>query len=381
MIAVASGTEPLQQLAVDAIAEKTPLRIAGRSTWIDAGRPVNATRIASTATHAGIVDYVPGDLTITVRSGTTLHEIDEATKREGQWLPLDPFGSVDGTIGATIATGSFGPLAAGFGRTRDLVLGIEFVTGEGKVVRGGGRVVKNVAGYDLVRLITGSWGTLGIITEVTLRLYALPEASMTLSLGIPDGLGALKNRIASVVNGRGTAFAAELISSSIAERIGLSAEPQMLVRIGGNRAAVAAQHADLVALGGPRIVKEETWDLLRGIDNSNSSTVVRISGAPSRAAEMWINARNSLRDVQGAMMHCTPSLGIVRCLIPASVPPSTIESLVASTPTASVAFERLPSDMWATFSSTVVADRISQGIKRAFDPSNILNPGILGPIA
>src|SRR4029078_12575125 len=116
---------------------------------------------------------------------------------------------------------------------------VEFVTGLGKVVRGGGRVVKHVAGYDLVRLITGSWGTLGIITEATLRLYALPEETMTVSLGIPDGLGALKNRIASVVNGRGIPFAAELISPSIAERVGLSAEPQMLVRIGGNKAAVA----------------------------------------------------------------------------------------------------------------------------------------------
>jgi glycolate oxidase FAD binding subunit len=168
--AVAEGTDTIRELVDDAARSATPLRIAGRSHWIDAGRPVDATRIASLAAHTGVVDYVPGDLTITVRSGTTLKEIEDITRAEGQWLPVDPFGAKNGTIGATIATGSFGPLASSFGRMRDLVLGIEFITGHGKIVRGGGRVVKNVAGFDLVRLITGSWGTLGIVTEVTLRL-------------------------------------------------------------------------------------------------------------------------------------------------------------------------------------------------------------------
>ena len=177
----------------------TPLRITGsRGCWIDAGRPVDATRIASLAAHSGVVDYVPGDLTITVRSGTTLGEIAATTSAEGQWLPLDPFGSLDGTIGATIATGSSGPLAHSFGRARDLVLGVEFVSGEAKAVRGGGRVVKNVAGFDLVRLITGSWGTLGILTEATLRLYSLPSQPITVSLGASDSAAALSNRINSV---------------------------------------------------------------------------------------------------------------------------------------------------------------------------------------
>ena len=173
-----SATDILD-LVRDSAAARTPLRIAGRSHWMDAGRPVDATRIASLAPHSGVVDYVPGDLTITVRGGTTLDEIERVTGAEGQWLPLDPFGSTDGTIGATIATGSFGPLAHGFGRARDLVLGVEFVTGDGRTVRGGGRVVKNVAGFDLVRLVTGSWGTIGIVTEATLRLYSRPASSLT----------------------------------------------------------------------------------------------------------------------------------------------------------------------------------------------------------
>jgi glycolate oxidase FAD binding subunit len=86
------------------------------------------------------------------------------TPAERQWLALDAFGSPEGTLGATVATASAGPLAHAFGTPRDNVLGLEFVTGEGEVVRGGGRVVKNVAGFDLVRLLTGAWGTLGAIT-------------------------------------------------------------------------------------------------------------------------------------------------------------------------------------------------------------------------
>ena len=105
------------------------LRIAGRGTWLDAGGPVDASDVLSLGSYSGIADYVPGDLTITVRAGTPLAEIASATREQGQWLPLDPPGSPDGTIGATVATGSYGPLATAFGRPRDQVLGIEFVSG------------------------------------------------------------------------------------------------------------------------------------------------------------------------------------------------------------------------------------------------------------
>jgi len=168
---ISSATEAVAEAVREAFDTGTPLRITGRAHWIDAGRPVAAKKFLSLAPHSGVVDYVPGDLTITVRSGTTLSDIEKVTRVEGQWLPLDPHGNEDGTIGATVATGSFGPLAHGFGRARDLVLGAEFVTGDCRVVRGGGRVVKNVAGFDLVRLITGSWGTIGVVTELTMRLY------------------------------------------------------------------------------------------------------------------------------------------------------------------------------------------------------------------
>ncbi len=130
-------TAAVQERIREAAAAKKSLRIAGRSNWLDAGRPVSATDTISLAQLTGVVDYIPGDLTITVRAGTSLAELAKVTAEQNQWLPLNPFGSNDGTIGATVSTASFGPFAHGFGTIRDLILGVEVVTGEAKVIRGG----------------------------------------------------------------------------------------------------------------------------------------------------------------------------------------------------------------------------------------------------
>jgi glycolate oxidase FAD binding subunit len=178
-------TAVVQEVVRESFETRMPLRITAGENWLDAGRPVAATKTLSVAPLSGVVDYVPSDLTITVRAGTSISELGRITRENGQWLPIDPFGSDDGTVGASVATGSSGPLSHGFGAIRDLVLGFEAVTGDAKIIRGGGRVVKNVAGFDLVRLMTGSWGTLGVITELTLRLYGLPSNRRTIAMEAP----------------------------------------------------------------------------------------------------------------------------------------------------------------------------------------------------
>src|SRR5436190_19613663 len=195
----ATGT--IRARVLEAIGRRQALRIVGSGTWLDANRPVRADARLSTTALAGVSEYVAGDLTITVGAATTLAEIARVTARAGQWLTLDPHGEDQGTIGATIATASVGPLAHHFGLARDVVLGLEFVTGAGDVVRGGGRVVKNVAGFDLARLLTGSWGTLGVITEVTLRLRALPEVDRTVAIAVGESgeeVGELRRRLTSL---------------------------------------------------------------------------------------------------------------------------------------------------------------------------------------
>lgn len=119
----------------------------------------------------GVIAHEAADLTITVQAGGTVAEVERRLAGHGQWLGLEPAYPERTTVGGLVAAAADGPCRARFGRVRDALLGIRFVTGEGKVVRAGGRVVKNVAGYDLMKLLTGSWGTLGVIVAVTLKVW------------------------------------------------------------------------------------------------------------------------------------------------------------------------------------------------------------------
>jgi glycolate oxidase FAD binding subunit len=371
-------TLPIQERVRSAGESRATLRITGRSHWLGAGRPVAAIETFSTASYAGVVDYVPGDLTITVRAGTTLAEIAVITGKEGQWFPVDPSGSDDGTIGATVATASSGPLSHGFGTIRDLVLGVEFVTGEGKTVRGGGRVVKNVAGFDLVRLMTGSWGTLGIISEVSLRLYALPSHRTTIAMEAPTDTRRLGERLAALNDGRIMPFAMELVSRDLARIAGLPPRPMILMEVGGNAAAVSAQRDEIAKLGAAVEVPGDTWNKLRTIERPGES-VFRLSGLPARLAERWERAQRLAEKTNEALMHASVARGTVRCIVPAEPSGDMVNLLSERVDGETVIFESLPGDLWATLSPTAISDRVSQGIKKAFDPFDILNRGILGP--
>lgn len=355
-----------------------PLRIAGAATWLDAGRPVRATNTLSLSGFSGVVDYVPGDLTLTVRAGTTLSEIQQITGEHGQWFPLAPFGNPDGTIGATVATSSWGPLAHGFGTARDLVLGIELVTGEGRVVRGGGRVVKNVAGFDLVRLVTGSWGTLGVISEVTLRLHSLPKVPLTLAVMVPADERQLRDRLRALYALPIHAYAMELIDSRLASRLDLPPRQAMLVHLGGSEQSVSAQRAALAALGGVEEVTTSVWNSFRHADGSGTA-VMRLSGLPTALADTWLHVQRAIQHVDGAYAHASISRGVVRCILPQSASEE-LASLALPGIAARAVYERLPNEMWSRLSPSVTSDRISRGIRQVFDPSGILNPGILGPI-
>jgi len=371
-------TSLIQARVRGARASQTTLRITGSGKWLDAGRPVSASETISMVNHTGVVDYVPGDLTITVRGGTTLAEIARITGDEGQWFPIDPPGSDSGTIGATVATASSGPLSHGFGTIRDLVLGVEFVTGEGKIVRGGGRVVKNVAGFDLVRLMTGSWGTLGIITEVSLRLYALPSRRATMAIDAPTDTRRLAERLATLSDGRIMPFAMELVSRELAHLIGLPPRPMILMEVGGNAAAVSAQRDEIAKHGAAVEVPAETWNKLRTIERPGE-TVFRLSGLPARLAERWERAGRLAEKTNGALMHASVARGTVRVVLPAEPSDDMVNLLSERIDGETVIFESLPRDLWAKLSPSAISDRVSQGIKKAFDPFDILNRGILGP--
>ena len=153
------------------------IRIEGNGTWLVADAPADLA--VSTRGLDQVLSVSPADLVATVQAGAPLEGLRRRLADEGMWLALDPPGRPERSLGSIVATATAGPLRQGFGPVRDHVLGCTVATGDGRLVRAGGRVVKNVAGYDLTKLQVGGFGGFGIIAEVHLRLRALPRADVT----------------------------------------------------------------------------------------------------------------------------------------------------------------------------------------------------------
>lgn len=234
------------------------LRIRGAGSWMHVGAPVLAAHELRLDAFGGVRSYTPGDLTISVGAGTTLAELDGVTAAHGQWCPLLAWGDDHGSVGATVATATSGPFAESLGRPRDLVLGLECVDGRGRIVRAGGRVVKNVAGFDLTRLMVGSWGTLGVITEVHLRLRARPSVDVTLLVE-----GATATAMRAFQQGPLPPLAMVPIGEAVAGTLGHPGPGSWLLRLGGNAPQVAAARAALARLGACIEVGADSWDIVR----------------------------------------------------------------------------------------------------------------------
>jgi glycolate oxidase FAD binding subunit len=178
-------TNNLQTRLLTAIETSTPLEIRGGGTKRFLGRTPSGLPL-DVAGHMGIVNYQPKELVVTARCGTSLVEIEATLVEHGQMLPFEPphFGP-GATIGGTIACGLSGPARPYAGSARDLVLGTRILNGRGQVLRFGGEVMKNVAGYDLSRLMTGAFGTLGVLLDVSLKVMPIPAARKTLFIEQP----------------------------------------------------------------------------------------------------------------------------------------------------------------------------------------------------
>src|SRR5262249_23152301 len=163
-----------------AAAEKLAVIPVGGRTKLGVGAPPRRYDVAMDVTRLGrVLAYDPGDLTLGVEAGIRFRELDKVLAVEKQFVPLMPPFAERATIGGVLATNSSTPLRHAYGSARDYVLGMEFVTGEGRCAKSGGRVVKNVSGYDLHKLIIGALGTLGVITRVTFKTFPLPRAQTT----------------------------------------------------------------------------------------------------------------------------------------------------------------------------------------------------------
>jgi glycolate oxidase FAD binding subunit len=380
--ALASPAE-LRDSIRDAIARRRTVRVVSGGSWLDANRPVRADTTLDVGGYEGIVEYEPGDLTLTARAGTTLDEIARTTAASGQWLALDPLGDPSrATLGATIATGSYGSLAHHFGTPRDMTLGVQFVSGTGDLVRGGGRVVKNVAGFDLTRLVTGSWGTLGVLTEVTVRLRALPAVEATLLIEVGATTAELERARAAL---RGLPFvplAAQLVDAAARRRLGVTGvRDAFVVRLGGNEEAVRAQREQLRGVGEAIDVDPAIWGRARVIEPARAA-VVRLSRLPACFATTWQDAGRITERWAGSYRHGDPGRGVVRAILPLEddVSEASLRAALEIAFDGTRIYERLPVTLWPTLAPTAMHGAIDRGVKAAFDPHHLLNPGIFGEL-
>ena len=161
--------------------------IRGAGTKMDWGRPAAHIDVMLDMRRLNrVLAHAHGDLTATVEAGATLRDVNDALSRLGQGLPLDPAFADEATIGGILATNDSGPLRHRYGAPRDLVLGVQLATTDGVLSKAGGKVVKNVAGYDLSKLVAGSFGSLAAIVSATFKLFPIPEGSKTVRVALSD---------------------------------------------------------------------------------------------------------------------------------------------------------------------------------------------------
>ncbi|TQV69522.1 FAD-binding protein [Aliiroseovarius halocynthiae] len=376
-----------QELADLVRAADGPVRIVGggtRSAEQLAGR-----QELSTTSLSGITLYEPGALTLVAQAGTPVGEIEAVLRAENQMLAFEPYDLSDvtrvkgaSTIGGVVATNASGARRVQAGAARDFLLGVRFVDGQGQVLKNGGRVMKNVTGYDLVKLMAGSWGTLGVLSEVSLKVLPMPEHVMTVGIvGLSD-----ENAVAAMSAALGSPFD---VTGAVHAPACIEEEPFTMVRIEGFENSVryrAEKLKDLLGRFGEVITSEnaEGWKVMRDMVTFSQSArgpggaFWQLSLKPSDAApimagisdqfdvqfcydwgggRVWVWAGEDVDQeaLHGALQDNAARVGGHATLIH------------SETALAVPKFQPL----------SPALSRLTQGLRQKFDPRGILNPGLM----
>jgi glycolate oxidase FAD binding subunit len=330
----------------------------------------------STARLDRMVEHNAGDLTAVVEAGMPLAVAQEVFAASGQMLALDPPLGESGaaTIGGIVATGDSGPLRHRYGGPRDLLLGITLALSDGSVVKSGGKVIKNVAGYDLAKLFTGSFGTLGLITQVAIRLHPLPRRRVS-AIGSGDDPDALQQAAIELAHNQ-----LELESLDIEWQ---GASGKVMARCAGAAPDAGAKDAvQLMSKAGLRAEVEQdderAWNRSGGNNRTDEATVVRVSALPSELARV---IRVVMR-LKGSLV-ARAGLGICWVRIPPSDPAGVIGMVE------DLRFTLAPFPCVILDAPAAVKDRIDvwgvadgpdvelmRRVKARFDPTGTCNPGV-----
>lgn len=377
--AAPTSVSAIREAVLAAKAENACLRISGGATRSEIGKPVSANQTIDMSRFSGITRYEPGSLTLEAKAGTPLHEIDAALEAEGQMLAFEPMDhrallgtTGEPTIGGVVACNISGSRRFLSGACRDFLLGARFVDGNGRVIANGGRVMKNVTGLDLTKLLCGSFGTLGVITEVAFKVLPRPERAATLQFSGVTADEAVKlfcKAVRTPFEISGAAW-----QNNTAQ-----------LRVEGLDAQVDYRLSKLSALlgGGSKLegkVHNMLWTGMRDVHAfaNSTDTIWKLSLKPTDAPQLIADASEKLEakaiiDQGGALVWLAiPSDApnqseILRGLIPAGAGHATLvrgsDTLRQSVPVFHPQHPRL--------------QQLSNNLRREFDPNGLLNPGLM----
>jgi glycolate oxidase FAD binding subunit len=280
---VAEPADEKQLAAALRWANEAGIAVAPRGSGTKLGwgnRPSRLDLILSTAHLDRIVEHVWSDMTVIVQSGVTIGKLQAALAQHGQRLATDPLWPDRATIGGILSANDCGTLRLRFGALRDLIIGVTLALPDGTLAKSGGKVVKNVAGYDLPKLATGALGTLGVITQAAFRLHPVPKQSRTLTFVASKVEDALRIILA--------AQDSQLAHTGLQARLAHDAPPRVDLRLEGTTAGIEAQSATARKLAAPAPEEESTagvWDACQQLwEGADAAALVKFSVLPTRIA-------------------------------------------------------------------------------------------------
>ncbi len=375
--------------------------VCGAGSKLAWGNPTeNVQLVVSTQRLNRLIEHAQGDLTVTVEVGMRFADLQATLAKSGQFLAIDPAYADTATIGGIVATGNTGSLRHRYNSVRDMCIGISFVRSDGELVKAGGRVVKNVAGYDLMKLLTGSYGTLGAIAQVTFRLYPLAAASATVVLS--GNATAISQVRSEILMSSLTPTRLDLLSGSVVDKLGINSDGDrglgLAARFDSITKSTTQQSDRLAELAKSLDLKvtniedsDRFWTQLQDcfwqVGDVDKTIICKLGVLPTEAGNILeaiaAMATNLPNLTIYAQIHASSGLGVLRCNFSTQVVPQSAITLMgeirnlAEKTGGFLSLLEAPSpisqkvDVWGYTGNAL---SVMQELKQKFDPQNILNP-------